>query len=69
MTDKTANRVFVVVEVWRGIASNAHCFGNLPAARECYRNLTKDRNMTEDDVQIFEAEIEDDVLTGIGPGK
>lgn len=64
MSRRNPRRVFVVVDVWRGIASDARCFANIGAARKCYRGLIKERNLMDDDVQIFATPIETQPCSG-----
>ena len=61
MSKRQHTSVFVVVEVWRGMAEGARCFATLRAARKCYRDLIRGRNLMEDDVKIFPAQIESQV--------
>lgn len=48
------SRVYVVVEVIDGVAVDAFSFSNLSAARDCLKQMRKDRNLDDDDVQLFE---------------
>ena len=50
-------RLYTVVEVWRGIAASAKNFTRLEDAQKYMRRLRQGRNMTEDDVQLFENSI------------
>ena len=47
-------RIYTVVEVMRGLAADAHIFRHFKDARQCAEHLRRDRNLDEDDVQIFE---------------
>lgn len=50
--------VYTVVEVTRGVAAGAYCFRRLKEARLYMMRLCKDRNLDEDDVQLFETIID-----------
>lgn len=43
-----------MVEVIDGVAVDAFSFSNLSAARDCLKQMRKDRNLDDDDVQLFE---------------
>ncbi len=49
--------LYTVVEVWRGIAASAKNFTRLRDAEKYMRRLRKDRNLVEDDVQLFEGSV------------
>ncbi len=53
----TTVRVYTVVEVMAGVAVGAYVFTQIKAARACARQLQKERDLLEDDVQIFEGAI------------
>jgi hypothetical protein len=50
-------KLYIVVEVWRGIAASAKNFTRLCDAENHMRRLRKDRNLAEDDVQLFESAV------------
>jgi hypothetical protein len=45
--------LYTVVEVWRGIAASGKNFTRLRDAEKYMRRLRQDRNLVEDDVQLF----------------
>jgi hypothetical protein len=47
-------KIFTVVDVWRGMASSTRSFRRLASAKSYIRRLRRDRNLCEDDVQLFE---------------
>jgi len=50
-------RIYIVVDVWRGIANGARSFTKLRQAQQCVRRLEKGRNLVEDDVGLFVSSI------------
>ena len=50
-------KVYTIVEVWRGIAASAKTFTRLRDAENYARRLRQGRNLTEDDVQLFEGSV------------
>lgn len=52
-----SDRVYTVVDVWRGVAVGAYNFRSLRAARVALRRIRRGRNLQEDDVQLFEGTI------------
>jgi len=54
----TSMRIYTVVEVARGFAAGAYSFRRLKDARMCAKRLSKEHNLQEDDVQLFEATID-----------
>jgi hypothetical protein len=55
--------VYVVAEVWRGIASDVHVFLNEQDAKRVYHRLAAGINEDEEDVQMFEKQLLEDVAT------
>lgn len=51
----SSKKIFTVVEVWRGIASEVHAFSQREDAEKCYSRLIAEANRQDDDVQLFEA--------------
>ena len=66
MGNSQPSRVFVVVDVWRGTATDAFCYSSLAAARRCYRSVIKGLNLEEDDVQVFETELRESKVSRKG---
>ena len=54
----SGGRIYTVVEVVTGIATDALSFRHLKKAYLCAERLRRDRNLDEDDVQIFESRID-----------
>jgi hypothetical protein len=52
-----SRKLYIVVEVWRGIAAAAKNFTSLRTAQNYARRLRRHRNMMEDDIQLFESSI------------
>jgi len=50
-------KLYTVVEVWRGFAKSAKNFKRLKSAKKYMRRLRRGRNLTEDDIQLFECPI------------
>lgn len=50
-------KLYTVVEVWRGIAVGAKNFTRLRDAQNHRQRLRKRRNLLEDDVQLFEGSV------------
>jgi hypothetical protein len=50
-------KLYIVVEVWRGIAASAKNFTRLRDAKNHMRRLRQGRNLAEDDVQLFESSV------------
>ncbi len=50
-------KLYTVVEVWRGMAASAKNFTRLRHAENHMRRLRQGRNLTEDDVQLFETSV------------
>ena len=50
-------KLYVVVEVWRGIAASAKNFTRLGDAQKYMQRLRRGRNLTEDDIQLFESSV------------
>ena len=57
--NRSNKQIYTVVEVFRGIAEAAYSFRRLKDAERYLKQLKKERNLDEDDVQIFENEIID----------
>lgn len=56
MTEKKPKlRIYTVVDVWRGIVVGIRNFRRLKNAQLYMRRLRVQRNLQEDDVQLFEA--------------
>ena len=60
MKTKSKKLLFVVVDVWRGIASQARVFQNQKEANVLARKIRRGRNLDEDDIQVFECLLDDD---------
>jgi hypothetical protein len=54
---KNKLQIYTVVDVWRGIAVGATNFRRLRNAQKHAQRLRRHRNLTEDDVQLFETTI------------
>ena len=52
-----SKRIYIVVTVSRGVSENTHGFKHHKDALRYLKQLKKERNLDEDDVQIFENEI------------
>jgi hypothetical protein len=50
-------KLYIVVEVWRGIAASAKNFTRLRDAENHMQSLRQGRNLAEDDVQLFEGSV------------
>lgn len=50
-------KLYTVVEVWRGIAASAKNFTRLGDAQQYMQRLRRGRNLTEDDIQLFESSV------------
>lgn len=50
-------RIYVVVDVVCGLANNAYSFLRRTDAVKCFRQLQKERNLNDDDVQIIETDL------------
>lgn len=50
-------KLYIVVEVWRGIAESAKNFRRLKNAQKYVRRLRRGRNLADDDVQLFETSV------------
>ena len=50
-------KLYIVVEVWRGIAASAKNFTHLVDAHKYMQRLRRGRNLTEDDIQVFESSV------------
>lgn len=50
----TTEVLYVVVEVWRGMASDAHVFRDRAHAEDCAESLKDSANLHEDDVAVIE---------------
>ena len=58
MTRRTYElKLYTVVEVWRGIATDAKNFMRLKNAQNHMRRLGRRHNLAEDDVQLFECPV------------
>ena len=56
MTEKGSKlRIYTVVDVWRGLVVGVRNFRRLKNAEFYRRRLMVQRNLREDDVQLFEA--------------
>lgn len=60
MPRKISNKVFVVVQVMAGVAVDAHCFCNMRVAEKFAKKSRLECDENDDDVQIFEATVQDD---------
>lgn len=49
--------LFVVVEVWRGMASNAHLFRDRSSADNCAEQLRQSTDLIENDVEVIETQL------------
>ena len=58
MAIKSGSRVYVVVDVMRGIAVDGYCFQRIKDAQACAEQLRKGRKPKEDDVQVFEKRLD-----------
>ena len=52
---RSGRRIYTVVDVVKGVAADALSFRHLKDAHLCAERLRRDRNLDEDDVQIFES--------------
>ncbi len=50
-------KLYIVVEVWRGIAASAKNFTRLRDAENYMHRRRQGRNLAEDDVQLFEGSV------------
>ncbi len=50
-------KLYTVVEVWRGIAASAKNFTRLGNAHKYMQRLRRGRNLTEDDIRVFESSV------------
>jgi hypothetical protein len=66
MRSKTKAVVYVLVDVARGVALNAHAFQRREDAEACLRRIRKGRDLGEDDVQLFECIMNDGSERGSG---
>ena len=57
-TIEPGTRIYTVVEVVRGVATDAHSFRQLKDALLCAERLREGRNLQEDDVQLFESRVD-----------
>jgi hypothetical protein len=57
VVDDTTEVLYVVVEVWRGIASDAHVFRIHADADACAERLQSSANLIEDDVAVIETRV------------
>lgn len=55
--NETKLTIYTVVEVWRGIAASAKSFRRLRNAQKHLQRLRRQRNLLEDDVQLFECNL------------
>ena len=56
--DKTnRDKVYTVVEVWRGMVSKVHAFRNRDDAEACYTKLAAAENFLENDVELVEVTV------------
>lgn len=55
--NRANKKIYTVVEVFRGIAEATYSFGHLKDAQRHLKQFRKERNLDEDDAQIFENEI------------
>lgn len=60
MATKRTGALFVVVDVMKGVAVQAVVFRRLVDAEACARRVKQERNLNEDDVQVFECRLDDD---------
>ena len=51
-------RIYTVVEVVKGVATDAHSFRQLKDALLCAELLREGRNLQDDDVQLFESRVD-----------
>ena len=58
-------KIYIVVEVWRGIAASAKNFARLRRAENYMWRLCQGRNLREDDVQLFQSSIRSGMLPGV----
>lgn len=54
---RESGKVYIVVDVWRGIAVGAYSFQRIQDALKCLRRLRKDRNLEVDDLRLFESAV------------
>lgn len=57
--NKINKRVYTVVEVFQGVAETAYSFRHRKDAWQHLKKLEREKNLDEDDVQIFENNIVD----------
>lgn len=50
-------RLYTVVDVWRGIAAGARSFARLGDAQRYARQLSRGRNLLEDDIKLFQTSV------------
>jgi hypothetical protein len=50
-------KLYIVVEVWRGIAASAKNFTRMKDAQSHLRRIRRRRNLAEDDFQLFESSV------------
>lgn len=49
--------IYTVVDVHRGVAGGVHCFAAFRVALACFLRLRQGRNLEEDDIQLFETDL------------
>jgi hypothetical protein len=52
-----STRLHIVVDVWRGIAVGAHAYRKKTDATRRLRQISRGRNLDEDDVRMFTATV------------
>lgn len=57
-TVQNDNTVYVVAEVWRGMASSVKVFRNFEDAQRYHEERHGVQNEHEEDVQVFETEVQ-----------
>jgi hypothetical protein len=57
MALEMSGKLYVVVEMWRGLVSNAQVFANSIDADACAEMLRKSINSMEDEVTVIETTI------------
>ncbi len=56
---KSSPNILIVVDVVAGVAVDAYCFSTLKDARVCLNNVRNQRDLNDDDVQVFSRALDD----------
>lgn len=59
VTNESNQSVWVIVDVWRGLAVGAEVFSSEAGAQKRLDYLIENTNLNEDDVNIFEVKVDD----------